>query len=281
MKLPAWARLTLRRLHKADLLFIIISFFILLGIFILFRRQTVYITGRFKVTDENFSTTRFPRDEYALSFVVGDTERNELGKVIAEIVNVESYKTTAESKVTYLDIKFSAIYNPRKKVYTLLGKDVAVGEIFTFRFSNAKVRTVVVDFPGFTGYQNMKPSTTTVQAQLRDDNRQFSDVYGVPNYLAYALGPGDTMTDSRGNVMAKILEVQVFPAKRTIVNSSGYSFQINDPNLKDVYYTIELSTKVANNKIYMFDYLPVEIGTRIPLFTKTVSVSPTIIKILQ
>lgn len=281
MKLSAWTRQTVKKLRKADIVFITISFFILLGIFILFNRQTVYITARFKITDENFSTTRFPRDEYALSFVVGDKERNELGKVIAEIVNVESYKTSPEQLVTYLDIKFRAIYNPRKRVYTLLGKDIAVGEIYTFHFSNVKVRTVVVDFPGFTGYKDMSTATTVVQAQLREDNRQFSDVYGVPSYIANALVPGDTMKDSKGNILAKILEVQVLPAKRTIINSLGNSLQINDPNLKDVYYTLELSTKVAHNKIYMFDYLPVEIGARIPLFTKTVSVSPTIIKIIQ
>lgn len=264
------------------------------GIYFIFKREVVYITARFKVTDEYFASWRSPRNENVLGFIVGDTERNELGKVVAEITGIESYKTNPDQQVAYesynshpdrqvvyLDIKFQAIYNSRKKVYTVRGKQVAFGETIPFYFSHVKFKGIVVDFPGFSGYKNVKSGATVVQAQLRDNNRQFSDIYGVPSYLAYAIQPGDTVVDSNNNTLAKVRDVQVRPAKRTVLDSYGNSLLTNDPDLKDVFYTIELSTKIINDKIYMFDYLPVEIGTRIPLFTKTVSVWPTITKILQ
>lgn len=271
-----------KRLSSVDILFVATSLLLLVGIYFVFKRQTVYITARFKVTDENiFYAFNSPRNEYALSFVIGDTERSELGNVISEIVGIESYKTNPEQRVTYLDIRLRALYNPRKKVYTLRGKNIAFGESFTVNFSNVKINAVVIDFPGFSGYKDMKTQTTTIRAQLRYDSRQFSDVYGVPSHLAYAIHSGDTVKDSKNNTLAKILDVQILPAKRTVVTSGGNSFQTNDPDLKDVYYTIELTTKTDGNKIYMFDYLPVEIGQVVPLNLKTVSVWPTIIEIQQ
>lgn len=282
MRLPARFTSIFKKLGTFDILFIAISILLIAGIYFIFKREVVYITARFKVTDENvFNAFNSPRDEYALSFVVGDTEKNELGKTTTEIVGIESYKKSPDRMVVYLDIRLKTTYNPRKNVYTVSGKNIAFGELFTFNFSKVKVKALVVDFPGFSGYKNMKSGTTIVKAQLRYDNRQFSDVYGVPGYLAYALHPGDTVKDSKNNILAKILEIQVLPAKRTIVTGNGNSFQTNDPELKDVYYTIELATKIVRDKIYMFDYEPVEIGGGITLSTKTVTVWPTITEIEQ
>ncbi len=282
MKPPARPISIFKKISTFDILFVAISILLLVGIYFVFKREVVYITARFKVTDENvFNAFNSPRDEYALSFVVGDTEKNELGKTTTEIVGIESYKKSPDQMVVYLDIRLQTTYNPRKNVYTVRGKNIAFGELFTFNFSKVKVKALVVDFPGFSGYKNMKSGTTTVRAQLRYDSRQFSDVYGVPNYLAYAIRPGDTVKDSKNNILAKILGVQIVPAKRTVISSSGNSFQTNDPELKDVYYTIELATKTVGDKIYMFDYVPVEIGGGITLSTKTVTVWPTITEIQQ
>ncbi|MBI4065114.1 DUF4330 family protein [Candidatus Gottesmanbacteria bacterium] len=282
MKLPARFSSIFKNLGSFDILFVAISIVLIAGIYVIFKREVVYITVRFKVTDENILYAgSSPRDEYALRFVIGDKEIDELGRVSSEIVGIESYKTDTDHTVTYLDIKLRAIYNPRKNLYTIRGKQITFGESIPFYFSNVKVTGLVMDFPGFAGYKDMKTGTTTVRAQLRWDSREFSDIYGVPSFMAYSLRPGDTVKDSKNNILAKILDVQVLPAKRTIVTSSGNSFLTNDPDLKDVYYTIELTTKTSKDRVYMFDYIPVQIGTSVPLNIKTVSVWPVITEIVN
>lgn len=270
----------MKRFRMIDVLFVILSLFLVIGIYFLFKRDVSYITIRVKVTDENILyASNAPPNYYALRFIVGDKEIDELGQTLSEIVGVESYRLSPETMVTYLDIKLRAIYNPRTQHYGIRGKTIVFGESITFYFSNVKVTATVMDFPGFSGYKNMKTGTTIVKAQLRYDNRQFSDVYGVPEFLAYALKVGDTVRDSKQNVLAKILEVQVTPAKRTVVNSVGNAYQIEDPDLKDVYYTVELTTKTDNNQIYTYNYMPVLIGATLPLYTNSVSVFPVITEI--
>ena len=92
---------------------------------------------------------------------------------------------------------------------------------------------------------------------------------------------GDIVTDSKDNVLIKILDVSIQSAKRLVVSSSGQPFLVDDPYLKDVYYTIELATKEVDGKTYMFDYIPVLINTAVPINMNTVSIWPTITEIIQ
>jgi hypothetical protein len=213
--------------------------------------------------------------------MVGDSEKDELGRTEAEITSVDSYKTNQAGQVVYLDIRLKAIYNPRTQQYSLKGKNLIFGEFFDFSFRKAHVRALVVDFPGLRDSHNVTETKTIVKTQVRDASRSFSDTYGIPDYLAQGIKTGDAVRNSKGNLMAKVLDVQVLPAKRMVVSTSGQPFMIDDPYLKDVYCTIELSTIKVGGKAYMFDYLPVVVGAIVPFNTDTISVWPTIIQIVE
>lgn len=262
-------------------IFVIIVCIVIIGIFyIVFNRYVTTVVVRFKITDDSpLYAKTLPGNEYASHFMVGDTEKDELGRTISEIVGIESYKINPDQTVVYLDIKMKAVYNPRKKQYSSQGKNIAFGETFLFSFSKIKFRALAVDFPGFLDKKTIKPTKTIIRAQLRDSSRYFSDTYGIQPFIANAVKKNDIVTNSKGDILLKILDVSIKPATRTIINNTN-AYQQLDPELKDVYYTIELSTKRLDDQMYMFDYQLVLIGALVPINLPTVSVFPTITEIL-
>lgn len=265
-----------------DWIFICISFVTLITFALFFKRQVVFTTATFKVTDENILYQKTsPTNEFANSFMVGDTERNELGQVTSEIVGKEAYKLNPETTVVYLDIKFKATYNPRKRQYSVRGKTIIFGESVEFSFSKIKFKAIVVDFPGFRDPNSVKYTKTLVKAQLINESRYFSEVSGVRDFFASAIKINDTVKDSKGNVLVRILDVKIEPAKRVVMTNTGQPYIINDPSLKDVFLTLELATREIENQKYMLNYIPLYINSTIPINTDLVSLLPTITEILQ
>lgn len=265
-----------------DWMLIILALITVIGLYTFFRRETKFISARFKVTDENVLYAKSsPRNEYATKFVIGDAERDELGRITSEITGVETYKTSPDTQVVYLDIKVKTIYNPRTKKYSFKGKNIIFGESFDFSFSSLYVRALVVDFPSLSEQAEVVKKKVAVMAQLRYGDRSYTDVYGVPEYLATSVKSGAEVKNSKGETMVKVIDVAAVPAKRLVINAAGRPLLVDDPYLKDVFYTIELNVKEIDGKTYMFDYIPVLIDSIIPINLDNVSVWPTIIEIVQ
>lgn len=258
------------RSYAFDAVFIALAIFALAIFYFTFKRQVVFITVRAKMIEN---------DSFAVGYGIGDKERDALGRTVSEIVNVYTYKTGLNETSVFLDIKLKATYDPKTKVYTTKGRDILFGESLTIAFTKARFKGFIVDLPGLSESLRIHEKKVIITAQNRDDSRQFSDTYGVPSYLATALRPGDAMTDAQGNVIAKILDVSVVPAKRVVISENGLSTIINDLDLKDVFYTIELSTKEVNGKLFMHDYAPLFIGTILPFNARNVAIWPTVTEI--
>jgi hypothetical protein len=282
MKITYLIKKIRQRITFFDLVFIILAMSLLFGFYFFFRREVVTITARFKVTDENvlYAETA-PKDEFANSFKVGDTEYDGLGRVVSKIVNVESYKIVPDRTITYIDIRLQAVYNPRTRLYAVRGKNIIFGETFDFSFTKVKFKGLVVDFPHYKDPNTIIHKKIIVKAQLRNDSRFFSEVYGVPDFLAVAVKQGDEVKNSKGNVLARIVDVNSMPAKRLVTNNTGQPYFVDDPYLKDVYYTIELATTEENGTMYMFGYVPVVIGAQMPINTAKTSIFPIITEIIE
>lgn len=273
----------LRKLSLVDIVFVSVIFLLIMAFYLFFKRDVVFITVRLKVTDENpLYAISSPPNEYAESFIKGDREFDELGRPVAEIVNVDTYKTRPDQQVTYVTIKLKAVYNPRKQQYSVRGKNIAFGESFIFSFTKIRFRALVVDFPGFSDTTRIRPKIILVRAQLRDDKgRSYSDVYGVPDYIANAVKINDEVTSLSNHKLVRIIDITKEPAKRLTVGTNGQATIIEDPYLVDVFYTIEIYGTEVNGKDYMFDYNPILIGFPIPINLKTVSIWPTITEIVK
>lgn len=279
-KLNHFIRTIYKRLSFWDKL-LLATFFLLGATFVVFfRREIRHVTTTFKVTDKDvlYAITN-PQEEFANAFTVGDTERNEFGQVISEIMSVNAYRVNPGNQVVYLEIRLKTVYNFRKNQYSMKGKPVIFGQSFVFNFSNVSFQAIVTTPPGFK--QVIGENKLLVKARLRDESREFSDTYGVPDYVAGAVKAGDTMKDSAGKVLAQVKDVQVKPARRTVVVSTGRSVVIEDLDLKDVFFTIELTVKEVAGKKYMLDFIPVLVNQRIPLNLENISLWPVITEVLN
>lgn len=267
----------LKKLNIIDLLFIGAFFVFVVLFIIIFARSDQSIKVRIKVTDQNaFFLRNQPPDEYVYSFHEGDAERNEVGKVIAQIANVDRFQTNPDTYTLYLDVNIKANYNPLKKQYSYKGRPIIFGQDLEFDFSNTKVDGLIVDFPQFVK-PHATPLKLKVETQLRNENRSYSDIYGMPKYFENVVNVGNVVTDSNGKEIAKVLAKKINPAKRTVVTSDGRITIIDDPDLIDIYYTLEVNAYEIEGKLYIHDYSPFQIGGTVPLIFGDISIWPTVL----
>lgn len=266
------------RFHFIDLLVLSIGIFAVAGFYIFFKRTVDFIPIRLKITDENaLYAESSPGNEYALAFKEGDEERDELGQVVSKIIEVDSYATGDKSRVVYVTVLVKAVYNPRKGVYTLNGKKIVFGQSIILNFSKVFVKGLVVDFPGYMDDLNVEKKTIKVKAKIRDESRSFSDTYGIPDYYFKPLKVGDSIfLDKETGV--KITQISAKPADRVVV--SGYrAVSIKDPVLFDVTIDLEMNVKKIKGVYYIFDFIPIKVGSVIPLSFPEVNIYPTITEI--
>lgn len=267
-----------RKWSVSDIFLLVIFGSFLLFFIIVTSRSNEEIEIKVKVTDPNvFYMGLQPSNEFAYSFEKGDIERNEVGQKIAEIIDVERYKTSPSAQTVYLTIKLKANYNPLQKIYSVKGRPIVFGQPLIFTFSNVKVEALVVEFPGFVRQKNKK--TVLIHSQLRMDNRNFSDIYGVPTFLRDAVKKGDVVKDKDNQPVIEVLSVRSEPAKRTVISSDNKSLVIADKELFDVYYDFKVEAFESDGKLFLYDYYPLEIGSVLPLVLDNLSVWPTIVDI--
>ena len=277
-----WLKKIRSELTVIDLVFIAFGLFLLISFYFLFSRNIKYIDVRFKVTDQSvlYAETN-PGNQYAHSFAVGDYEKDELGRKVAVITGVNRFRVAEKEQVVYVDMNIKTTYNPRKEKYSLRGKDIIFGESFEFNLNHVHFNGLVVDFPGFEEAIDLEKGFAVVDAQIRYDSRQYSDVYGIPSYLSEKIVEGLTAKDNQGEVLAEVLSVDRQKAERTIITDSGQARLTIDPRLEDVFVKLKLTTKKIDNQLYTLDYQPVLVDARVPLHFDKVLFWATITEIIE
>lgn len=259
-----------------NLLFIVLMIVLLGVLFLLFRRYIVQETFTFKIVDSGLVNTKH---SVYLPLHVGDKEINDFGTVTGEITKVESYATTSEERDIYIEVKMKTVFNPKNKTYTYKGKRVVYGENFVFNFPEARFNTLSLGLSK-TLNQNTKRGVRRVKVQLKAYYEDFSDTFGVPEYLANALTVGDVIRSTNGEELVKIEAVTIQPAIR-VVSSYGTLLKGNDPVLKDVFMVLSIKTYEQNGDVLIFNRKPLRVGEVVPLLIKgKVSAWPTITEIL-
>lgn len=255
---------------------------VVLFLVLFLRRGSTTINVVVKVTNPDvMSAYARPYNEYVFSFIEGDVELNELGQVNSSIEEVRTIYTGVDFPSMYLTLKVKALYSPLKKQYSLKGKPVVYGQGYTFTFSNVKFEGIIVNFPGFEAGEELEEDTIKLKAQMKEDSRSYSDVYGVLPFLANAVKAGDEVRDREGNTVVKVVGVEVKPAKRTVLANDGTPRIVDDPLLKDVSYELEVKIKKSSTHKFYQDFIVVQIGETLPLIFKDVSVYPTITEIIE
>jgi hypothetical protein len=232
--------------------------------YLFFKRDVQYITIRVKITDREilYANTQ-PADWYANRFVVGDSEKDALGRTITEIVGVENYSVGTNKKALYIDMKIKAVYDKRTKTYSARGKTVAFGTPMRFYLSKVIFDGIVTEFPEST--QLYKITTTTVTVLAR----------GLEPSVAEKIKTGDKILDSNGTTLAEIIELEATPAERVTTTVGGDLLLRFDPLYKDVHMKISMRTKILEQDFYVLDNIPLKVGVSLPLSLNNVSLDTT------
>lgn len=269
----------IKKIPLIDLAFLVISSVLILVFLLFFKRKTELIDVQFKVTDENILYAQtIPGEDYANSFAVDDGEWSNFGIKNATFIKVEKIDARVNKKIILVTIRLKATFDRQKNQYFYKGKPIIYGQPIQFEFSKVKFSGLVINFPGFD--QTQEEKQIQVEAQIRESKREFSDVYGVPEYVARNLKINDQIVDNNGKVLAKILEVKTEPAQRMVITAQGEAKLIRDPLLKDVKLLLELTVTPIDERDFIFD-TPVLIGTEIPLNFDQLSVMATVTDIIS
>lgn len=212
-------------------------------------------------------------------FHKGMKEKDGLGKVKAELLDIFSYEKVPDRITVYLTTKLKVVYNRASNIYTYKGNSVLIGSGIKVNFDNLLVEGLITDIEGVSDKRERR--LITVEAQIREENSTYLGTSGTRAYIADAIKVGEEIKDNKGNTMIKILNKKVEPAKKVVVTSDGRIMLKIDPVRKDVYLTLEINALKIGERYFLLNDIPIVIDYGIPINTSTASVFPTITKFVS
>lgn len=283
-KLLTTVEKNLKKLSFFDKLLVALFFLIAAAVFTFFFRKTSYITVRVRVTERDVIWAYSnPPSWYVTLFKKGMKEKNSLGITTAEITDVYFYNSLTQTddvmqkKTIYLTIRLRTTYNKRSGEYKYNGSNVSVGEALKINFGTMLVFGLVTDVEGLVNpYKAVYP---VVRVQIKEANSVYLGTSGTDQFIADSLHDGDTIVDSRGQVVVEVLKKEVYPAKTITFDSWGVPHEYVHPLKKDIYLTIRIMAKQIANELYYFDEFALKVGSYIPLNFPTLNVKGQIAEI--
>jgi hypothetical protein len=238
-----------------------------IGFFLFFYRTSTYVNITVRVTDQDvlYAQTQ-PQNWYANRFAIGDVERDSVGNVIAEIIDVHVTPVESNRSIVYITLRVKSVYDSRTKLYSLRGKPIIFGNAFRFTMQNVVFDGIVTKAP--------KSSEAGIEKNIRIT----ALMRGIEPYVAEALKKDMMVKSSTGTILAKILDVNIKPAEVVTQNLYGDLLLKNDPLYKDVIVSVEVLSLLENDVYYAFDK-PIAVGEPIALNFGHISIYPFITSI--
>ena len=278
-----------KRLHVFDWILIGLTVLTIIVFAFLFFRKSIYIVATVKVGEESvaysswltgspyWNDTSGTKMWFADILRVGQAEKDGLGNVKAEILDIYSYDKTQTRKTVYLTLRLNAVYNKASDSYTYKGVPVLAGSKIKLNLDNLYVEGLVLNVGG----QKKPRDIITVEAQIREENSTFLETSGTKAYLADAIKVGDEVKDNKGETLIKIIDKKVVPARKTIITSDGRVVLGYDPIRREVYLTLEVSAEKIGDRYFFLDDIPILIDQIIPINTSSVSVFPIVTRFIS
>lgn len=251
--------------------------FILL--FVLFRKNT-YITVVVKVGDDNILYAS-PGIKPWISqlFQEGMVEKEGLGRTAAEILDVWTYRKSAQTDSVYLTVKLLATYNKSSGQYVYRGKTLAIGSTVRMFLGGVLVDGLITNIEGVKDARERE--TITVEAEVKEETSVYPETSGTRPSVAEALTIGQEVTDNKNQPIVKIVDKRITDAKRLVITSNGATLISTNPLRKNVFLTLELHVTKIDNKYFLLDDIPVLVGWAIPMNLNNLSIEPEITKIIS
>lgn len=257
-----------------------------LASFFFFMRKQTSVNIRVKVTDQDvLYAWSYPRSSYADRFIKGDVENDGLGRVLSEIIDVETFNIDSQRKAVYLDVLTKTTYDKRSGLYYAKGKPLIYGASLRFNFKSVIFDGIVTELPepyrqkfyDFNIYEVRVLLKGINYYNNRDTTQGILGLSYVEPEIVKSIKKGDKILDSKDETLFEVVDLVVKPSIRIVTNDRGDVFKVNDPVYVDGLITLKARVKVIRNQVYVLDDTPLKINENLPLIFDNLSVYPLII----
>lgn len=261
---------------KAIVLLVVLGAIFFLYIFF---RKSEHITVTVKVGEEDIRSLPWmdgtgSRIWFRELFYEGMTEKDGLGRINAEVINIYSYDISPSKSAIYLTIKLKSIYSRATDQYSYKGTSVLIGAPIEIFLDRLQVDGLVTHIEGVKDPRERE--TLIVEARLVEENPTFQETSGVDDYLAEVIKVGDVIRDNQGQAVIKIIDKRVERAKKVVTTSDGRVLVQLQPFKQDVYLTLEVQAIKISNKYFVFDDVPIVVSWDFPIVSSKYSIWPEV-----
>lgn len=245
--------------------------------FVFFRRST-YITAVVKIgSDSILWDGGSTKTWFSQMMYIGMKEKGAFGQPTAEIVQIRSYNTSPTRRAVYATVKLKVVYYRSSNQYHFKGKPLLVGSTVKLYLDRLLVEGLVTRVEGIPDTREKK--ILTVKTQLINESPVYPETSGAKKYIADAIQKGDEIRDEKGDILVKVVDKRENEARKLITTSDGRVLIRTDPDKWDVYLDLQVQAVKMYDRYYVFDDVPLLIGSSIPINTSTVTLYPEIISI--
>ena len=264
-----------------DFLGLFIFFLIMaFGAFFLLRRsEYTTLTLRLYERDGAGFWYDMPKQIYAENLKVGLVEKDQSGRVVLEITDINRTVSSDVRHDTIVKLKIKTTYNKRTGKYSYDGLPLLIGDFYTFKLQNLQLSGVVL------GIGDTEPLTEQedfiIEAYLPADNSEnltddgvnLSKINGVKKFFADQIEEGMSIYDSNGVEIAKLIEVSKKTGSREFI-SNGKWVKVADYEREEVNLKIRVKASKINDSFYFQTDSPLIIGQELRLSFEKIILLP-------
>jgi len=200
-----------------------------------------------------WSRTPYPPD-YTITNAVqeGDVAYDGLGNKIATVIEKRTIDWEGTRRLISMVVQVRAYYNTRTKQYSYSDNPLLIGNQLTLNIGNVAFNGKIVNMYTTPKERYSKYTRKNAVITLILRNRE--------NFLAEALKTFKA-TNSRGELIAKTLNIQIMPAEMDVETDSGYIRKGISTIFKDIILDLALyGVLCAENSCYFNDTIDLKVG---------------------
>jgi hypothetical protein len=252
------------------------------AVFLLRKSEYTVITLRLYQRDGAGFWYDLPKQTYLDNLEVGLTERDQSGRVVLEVLEVDRTLSSDTNHDTLVKLKIKTTYNKRTGKYSYDGLPLLAGNFYTFNLEDLELSGVILKIGDEAVFAEEKKFFVVDaylvprnESELELDGVNFSKINGVRNYIYEAISEGMEILDTNNNVIVKILEVDSNLGSREFFNGSAL-VKILDPERREVRLKILLQANKINDAYYYQFSNPLIIGGDLRLVFDNIILNPII-----
>lgn len=221
------------------------------------RTSFVYVTLEISHGEDAFHNFWFykPPHWYIQNLQTGMANKDVLGRTDLELVDMYYYPNKSNEYSLYVTLKTRTVFNKRSQQHSYQGQPLLVGEQRVFKLGSVSIPSMIHKIEDYQ--QDTLIKKAIVSGELKSEDHEEIEIaaetrfLGIRNYLADVIEPGLVIEDSKGKIVAEILDAKKTTGYREFIYQNSL-IKVIDPERKNVQLIAELVLNEINGEyLYM------------------------------